>query len=265
MSSAEEKIAVNDNGRTPLSIAIMAYNCEAEIRKCLDSVKEADDIVVVVDSKTTDATAKVVEDFGGRVYVEQWKGYGPQKRSAVEKCRNDWVLILDSDERLSQDSFELIREAVESGDANAYSLRYKNFIGSRWIKHAGWWHFWRTRLFNRNYGSVEGYIHEGVKILNGNTKRISAIIEHTGYLNYAEMIDDMNEYSTETSKVLFEKGRRANYFTPILHAGLMFFKKFIIQGGILGGIDGLVVSVWHAEQSFYKYIKLMERRFKDEG
>ena len=118
-----------------LSVAIITKDEEKNLSDCLRSASFADDIVVV-DSGSTDRTVEVAGDFGCRVFVEEWKGYGPQKNSALNKCKNEWAFILDADERVPEETARSITRVLERPEAVAYRLNRRNFLHGRWMKHS---------------------------------------------------------------------------------------------------------------------------------
>lgn len=240
------------------SVIIIAYNEEARIHECLNSVKEFDDIVVVVDSKTFDRTSLVARHFGCRVFIEDWKGDGDQKQSGIEKSLYDWVLILDADERLTPDAVSVIRDTLTHAEkADAYTLKRRSFIGGRRIKYSGWWPDRNVRLFNKKKSSIGGLVH-AVVLVKGRTKHLNATMLHYSFYDYAHMVRKLNIYSSWSAKVLYDSNKRATCLTPCLHFAWMFFKTFIIRKGFLDGLDGLVISFLTGTSSFLKYAKLME-------
>src|ERR1700733_8274107 len=86
--------------RSTLSVAIITLNEEGNLARTLNSVRFADEIVVV-DSGSTDGTVEVARAFGAKVFSEAWKGFALQKNSAIDKCTGTWVLSLDADEELT--------------------------------------------------------------------------------------------------------------------------------------------------------------------
>jgi glycosyltransferase involved in cell wall biosynthesis len=128
-----------DQNKIPASVSIVAYNEEACIGNCLESVKDFAEVVVVVDAKTTDRTADICRKFGCKVYIEEWKGFGPQKQSAIEKCTNGWVLIIDADEALTEETIGEVSRSLLAPAADAYRFPRKNFLHGRWMKHGDWW------------------------------------------------------------------------------------------------------------------------------
>lgn len=244
----------------PLSVAIITKNEERNLPRCLDSVYFADEIVVV-DSGSTDATVDIAQAFGCRVYVEDWKGDGPQKNSAIEKCSNDWVLILDADERLCPEAVEEVRQLVTHGDAAAYSFRRKSIFHGKWIKSGGWWPDRVTRLFRKSRGRYKGITH-GVWDTKGTVKKIDACLEHYSFADYADMLRRLNDYSNFCAQEMHRKEIRSSYAKAVSHGVFMFFKSFILKRGIFDGMDGLVISLTKAGGSFFKYAKLAELQRK---
>jgi (heptosyl)LPS beta-1,4-glucosyltransferase len=240
----------------PLSVAIITKNEEKNLSDCLKSVSFADDIVVV-DSGSTDRTPDIARDLGCRVFTEEWKGYGPQKNSAIEKCRYAWVLLLDADERLSPGAQEIIGGVLRDPRAEAYTVKRKNYLHGRWMRHSGQWPDRQIRLVNRTRGGFQGAIHEKW-VTDGRVRDLDVHIDHYSFDGYSDMIRTLNEYSTLTARELFISGRRANAFSPVWHAAGMFLKVFLLEKGFLDGMDGFVTASTKAGGSFFKYAKLLE-------
>lgn len=242
--------------KIPLSVAVITRDEEKNLPHCLKSVSFADDIVVV-DSGSTDRTVEIAREFGCRAFVEEWKGYGPQKNSAVDKCRHSWVLLLDADEQVPDETVESIREVLERPGADAYSFRRRNYFHGKWIKHSGNWPDRNVRLVNKLKGSFLSVIHERW-VTHGRVQDLDAYISHYGFSCYSDLLKTLNKYSTITAGELYSSGRRANPLSPLYHGIGMFLKKYFIERGFLGGIDGLVISLTKAGGSFFKYAKLLE-------
>lgn len=247
--------------KTPLSVAIVTRNEEERLSDCLRSVAFADD-VLVVDSGSTDKTVALAKSLGSRVLFEPWRGYSDQKQFAVERCIHDWVLVLDADERIPQETAEEIRSELARGDAGvtAYSFRRKNYLHGRWIRHCGWWPDRIVRLVDRRAGGFDGRpVHERWTT-HGAVKALQGVIEHLSFRNYSELLAKMENYSNLSSRELFERGARVNALTPVLHGLWMFLKTYLLELGILDGFDGFVISVTNAGGSFLKYAKAREMR-----
>ncbi|MGE5299451.1 MAG: glycosyltransferase family 2 protein [Acidobacteriota bacterium] len=239
-----------------ISVAVITKNEAERLPDCLKSISFADDIVVV-DSGSSDGTVEIAREFGCRVSVEDWKGYGPQKNSAVGKCRHEWVLLLDADERIPAETAGVIKEVIRNPLADAYRLRRKNYLHGRWLRHSGYWPDRQIRLVNRNRGSFRGTIHEQWAT-SGRVADLEAHIDHYAFSGYSDMLKTLNDYSTIIAEELYSSGRRANSISPVYHGIGMFLKIYFIERGFLDGMDGLVTALTKAGGSFFKYAKLLE-------
>jgi glycosyltransferase involved in cell wall biosynthesis len=243
--------------RIPASVCIIAYNEEERIEECLSSVRAFDEIIVVVDAKTTDNTAGIAAHEGAKVFIEEWKGYGPQKQSSIEKCRNEWILSIDADESLPDETVEEISALLAAPGADAYSLKRKNFFHGRWMRYGDWWPDRQVRLFRKDRGRFVSMVHEKWEG-TGTLQRLSCPLIHRPFRNYSEMLKTMDSYSTLLAGELYAKGVRTNTFSPLIHAAAMFFKIYIAKMGFLDGFDGIVTAILKASGSFFKYAKLLE-------
>lgn len=244
-----------------LSAAIITKNEEKNISDCLKSVAFADEIVVV-DSGSTDKTVEIARNFGCRVFVEDWKGDGPQKNSAIDKCSHEWVLIVDADERIPDETKVEIRRLIEKNKgADAYSFPRKNYFHNRWIKHCGWWPDRIIRLVKKSRGRYKSITH-GIWATTGILEKTHQPIEHCSFSSYSDMLKIMEARSTDMAIELFDAGRRVNRFTPFFHGISMFIQIYIFKLGFLDGFDGFIIAITRGGGSFFKYAKLLELQRK---
>lgn len=240
-----------------LSVAIITKNEERNLPDCLRSVSFADEIIVV-DSRSTDNTVAIARDFGCKVFVEDWKGDGPQKNSAIDKCSHEWVLIVDADERIPAETCAEIRKRIdEDHSADAYSFPRKNYFHGRWIRHCGWWPDSIIRLVKKSKGRYRSITH-GIWATSGTLVKTHTPIEHFSFRCYSDMLKIMEGRSTDMAKELFDAGKRVNVFTPFLHGLSMFIQVYIFKLGFLIGFDGFIIASTRAGGSFLKYAKLLE-------
>jgi glycosyltransferase involved in cell wall biosynthesis len=245
--------------KVPLSVAIITKNEEKDLPDCLKSVSFAGE-VVIVDCGSTDRTGDVAGEFGARWFVEPWKGYGPQKNSALGKCLYDWVLILDADERVPEKTALKIAELLSSNDlADAYSFRWKNFFHGKWIKSTDWWPDEHVRLVRKSKCKLDGLTHEKL-VVNGPTAKLSCCIEHFSYRSYSELFRKLDDYSTELAAQMHSDGKRAGPADAFLRGSWMFFRNYILKLGFTAGFDGFVISLSKGVGTFLKYAKLYELR-----
>jgi glycosyltransferase involved in cell wall biosynthesis len=241
-----------------LSVAVITFNEEDRLSKCLESLSFAGDIVVV-DSGSTDRTAEIAKAAGCRVFVEDWKGFGLQKQKAVDRCANEWVLIIDADERIPAETRDEIIRVLSSPVADGYSFPRKNIFNGKWIRSCGWWPDRVVRLFKKGNGRVsDSRVHETV-VVSGKVSRINGPIEHYPVRNLEHIISKINNYSTLGAEMLFEKGAYASLFTAIFRGGISFLKLYFLRKGILDGAEGLILSFSHGVTTLFKYLKLREK------
>lgn len=255
-----------EDNKIPISVAIIAKNEEKRLPYCLKSVSFAQEVVVVVDLKSMDKTAEIARSYNARVFIEEWKGFSEQKQFAVDQCLNDWVLILDADERVPDDTALIIRNLLEldNGLVGAYSFRRKNYFHGKWIKHCGWWPDRIVRLVKREKGSFNNRLVHECWVTKLSIKELDAHIEHFSFRNYSDLIAKMERYSYLAAKEMKEKRNWGHPFIAILHGLWMFFRTCFIEKGILDGFDGFMISAMNGLGSFMKYAKLWELRTKGE-
>jgi glycosyltransferase involved in cell wall biosynthesis len=253
-----------NNIKLPMSVAIITRDEGAMLPGCLESISFADDIVVV-DSESTDETVTIARGFNCRVFVEPWKGFGPQKKSAVEKCRHNWVLVLDADERVPEETRDQIISVIGGTDnADAYSLPIKAYFNGKWIRRCGWWPDEKIRLFRKDTCTVSNRaVHEGVEV-RGIQKRLSGPIVHYPMSQIGKVMAKMNLYSSLGAEELLKAGKKASFSKAVMHAMASFTKSYILKLGIFDGGEGFFISFTGAVTTFYKYVKLIELR-KEKG
>jgi len=243
-----------------VSVAIVARDEADRIAACLESLSFSDDILVLVDSRSHDDTFAIAQSYGCRVVCQEWLGFARQKQSAVDRCKHDWVLILDADERVPEATGREIAllAANSSPDVVAYGLLRKSIFHGRWIRRCGWWPDSVVRLVDRRKGKFsDDQVHEKW-IPNGKVRDLDLWIEHHSFRNYAHLIEKMQDYSTLAAQQMMRKGRKASGWTALSHGGWTFFRTWLLQLGILEGFDGFMISILNAGGAFMKYAKLRE-------
>ena len=245
--------------KIPLSVAIIVLNEAENLRACLHNVAFAQQIVIV-DSGSTDDTVKIAREFGADVFEEPWKGFGPQKQLAVDRCRNPWILVLDADERIPEETARAIGEIVLSPQetASGFSFPRKNFFQGRWIRHAGWWPDRIVRLFRRGRGRISpDPVHESVEV-EGVIRDLDVPIEHFTESRLSEILRKIDRYSTLGAQKAFSDGQTSSAPTALCRAILTFVHDYAIRGGFLDGAPGLTLAVTDSINKFFKYAKLAE-------
>ena len=244
------------DNRQKLSVTIIAYNEEERIRDALESVKWADE-VVVVDSLSTDRTVEICREYTQQVYQVPWHGYVEQKNIATEKTSYDWVLNIDADERVSPELAEEIQQAL-LGNSHyvGYYIPIKPYYLGGWINHCGWYPGYKIRFFNKRAGKWGGKaLHEKVKV-QGPAAYFRHDLYHYSYKDISDHVQTMNKY---TSIAAAHKSGTVSGVGILLRTVFVFFKKYILKQGFRDGTRGIIVSLLSAFTVTLKYAKLWER------
>jgi glycosyltransferase involved in cell wall biosynthesis len=241
-----------------ISVAIITKDEELNIRPCLESVKWADEIVVV-DNGSTDHTLRICREYPVQIYQEEWKGYAGQKNSAIAKTRNEWVLSLDADERISPELRQEIQERLtKNKEFSGYFIARKNFFLERWIKHCGWYPDFNLRLFRKSRGHFqERAVHERVEI-QGKVGYLKHPLEHRTYRSLNDFFERMHRYSTLAAREMLKEGKRYRFFSVLFRPPFTFLQMYVLRLGFLEGYPGFLLSVLYSFYTFAKYIKLKE-------
>jgi glycosyltransferase involved in cell wall biosynthesis len=207
-----------------VSVAIITKNEEDNIGGCLESVKWADDIIVV-DSGSDDGTADICERYGVRFYTEPWKGFSAQK-SGSEK--------------------------------SGYFIPRKNFFLGRWIRHCGWYPDYTLRLFKKGTGSFgEREVHESLSV-RGDTGFLKHPMEHYTYKSISDYLKRLDRYSTLAARELLKEKKRYGMHHIVFRPLYTFFHMYVIRLGFLDGYFGFMLSILYSFYTFSKYTKLRE-------
>jgi glycosyltransferase involved in cell wall biosynthesis len=242
-----------------LSVVLITRNAAAVLDACLESVAFADDIVIV-DSASTDGTQEIAHRRGARVVHKEWLGFGRQKQFAVEQAKNDWVLCLDADERVSPELAASIQAALAAPVSPVYRMPRRNRFLGRWLAHGEGYPDWSPRLFNRmNARWSDDLVHE--KVLFAVTPgTLQGDLLHDSADDLATYLERQNRYTTLAARQAFEAGRSAHFLHLLLSPVVRFFKFYVLRLGFLDGVPGLLHISIGCMNSYMKYAKLMELR-----
>lgn len=245
-----------------LSVIVIVKNEAENLRRCLNSVKWADEIIVL-DSGSSDNSVATAKEFTDKVYQTDWQGYGIQKQRALEYATSNWVLNLDADESVNNELKESIISAINDNKADAYRIPILlNFYDKP--LYYSWCPKRHLRLFKRDGARYsDNLIHEAVVLPpKARIAKMKTAIQHHSFRDVSHALDKMNVYSSY-SATMRKKNRSPNFLRTLLGSWWMFFRCYFIQGGFLEGRDGFLLAVLSAEGSFYRGIKLIYEDKKD--
>ncbi|MFZ5453398.1 MAG: glycosyltransferase family 2 protein [Thermodesulfobacteriota bacterium] len=241
-----------------LSVTVIALNEEANIVPCLESVRFADEIIVV-DSGSTDRTLELARNFTDRIFTTDWRGFAGAKNFALDQARMEWVFSLDLDERVPPDLQQEILEVVQAdGPLAAYKVPRKNYVGRRWIRHLGWYPDHTLRLFRRDQGRFrEREVHEEV-VVPGPVGLLRTPLEHYSYNNLEEYAARQDRYARLAAGEMRKAGRRPLPGELLWRPALTFLNLFVLKRGFLEGNLGLKLTLQASRYNFLKYHYLRE-------
>ena len=230
-----------------LSIVIITKNEEKFIFDALKSAVFADE-VVILDSGSDDQTCNIAKKIGARVEQQSWLGFGAQKNKAVELADNDWVFVLDADERITPELRDEIISTLKNPQFDGYRIaRLNNFFG-KYIKTCGLYPDYSIRLFNRNKGKFNDVaVHESVQMSGS----VSTLNNHMIHLAY-ETID---EFRTKQKKYADLSTKKKNMLKALISPLWTFFKLYFLKLGFLDGWQGFIIAKLYAQYTFWKYTK----------
>lgn len=246
--------------REKMTACITAANEEANIRRCLESVKWMDEIVVV-DSFSKDRTPDICREYTDRVFKHRWLGYIGQKNLAKDLASNQWVFFIDADEEISPPLRDEIVGEFERGSTRRYSgFEFPRMVRyfDRWITHGDWYPDVKLRLYDKEKGECGGTEPHDRMVVQGPVKRLIKPLYHHTYSGIADHLSTMNKFSSITAKTQHEQGQRFRMSALLFRPMLRFLRGYVLRLGVLDGMPGLIIAATSAYAVFVKYAKLWE-------
>ncbi len=248
--------------KLPLSVVIVAKNEEKTIGRAIESVKDIASEILVIDSGSTDKTTQIAKDKGAKVVFNKWKGYPKQVQFGIDKANNDYILVIDADEEVSDELKESIIKLFKPyPEFHCYKVPRKTFYLGNFLKHT-WYPEWRIRLFKKDKVRYEGYLHETV-VCKGKIGKLKGDLYHYSFKSLKHQFSKAFTYGEITAKEMFKKGKRASLRHLIFNPMWSFIKVYILQKGFLDGKRGFIASVYVAFSTFIKYAFLYELNLKE--
>ena len=245
-----------------ISGLVITFNEENNIQACIRSLKEVCDDVVVVDSNSSDRTQEIAKAEGATVIVQPFLGDGPQRILGLPHCKHEWVLNLDADERLEDDSIRAIKTLQLGNDGtDVYELRRHNFIGQQITPYAGQYPDYVARLFNKStahFSPVKAH----TRIRGKKHCYLNCHIRHFSYKDFSDLFERQCKYATWGAEEIAKQGRKVWFFAPLAHGSWSFIRHYFLKRGFLAGNLGLTISVAKAAGAYLKYAHATELQHK---
>ena len=249
---------ISQDNSTKLSAVIITYNEEEHLEKCLTSLVEVADEIIVVDSFSTDQTKEICKAFNVTFIEHKFEGYIEQKNYAISMASNDYILSLDGDEALSEELKDSVLKVKQNWDCDGYySKRVNNYCG-QWIKHSDWYPDKKLRLFKKDSGEWKGINPHDSYTLKKNKKagKLKGDLFHWIYRDYDEHKQKVENFSTIAAKAYYKLGIKSSLFKIIYRPAWAFFKSYFIRLGFLDGKNGYRICLQTYNVTSLKYKKL---------
>jgi glycosyltransferase involved in cell wall biosynthesis len=238
-----------------ISATIVTLNEERNIARAIESLKCADE-VLVVDSGSRDHTREIAERMGARVVEEPWRGYSGQKNYAAGRAAYDWILSIDADESLTPElAAEILAVKSDGPRFDGYSFPRLAFYLGRWIRHSGWYPDRKLRLYDRRKAEFAGdFVHESVRV-NGPTGELRGDLLHFTCNSLSEHLRTLDRYTTLAANEVAARGKPIPLPKLALDPAWTFIRSYIVQRGFLDGPQGLAIGWMASLYTFLKYAK----------
>lgn len=241
-----------------LSVVIITFNEEKNIGRCLDSVKDIADDIVVIDSFSTDNTKQIAVEKGARFIEHKFEGHIQQKNWAISQAKYPHILSLDADEMPDKRLKQEIVRVKENWAHDGYSFNRLNNYCGKWIKHSGWYPDKKLRLWDSTKGSWGGdNPHDTFQMSKGATiAHIKGDLLHYSFYSVSGHVLQVNKFTDIGAKTAYEKGKRSNLIKIFFLPKWKFIRNYILKLGFLDGFAGYTVCKISAHATFLKFVKL---------
>jgi glycosyltransferase involved in cell wall biosynthesis len=239
---------------------VITKNEERNIADCLASVRWADDIIVV-DAESRDRTVDLARECGAKIFVRPWPGFGLQKNFGVALASSDWILILDADERVTEELREEVLTCLRQWRPDAplaYRIPRRNFFYGAWVRGGGVYPDYQVRLFRRGVAQYNDVaVHENL-IVDG---EIGTLVGHLDHYTERRIQDHFKKFGLYTTLAAQEKAKRVRtvgWIDLVFRPLVVLVKTYVLKRGFRDGVHGLIICVFASMYTFVKYAKLWD-------
>ncbi|HSX38354.1 MAG TPA: glycosyltransferase family 2 protein [Chlamydiales bacterium] len=247
----------------PISVTILAKNAEETLAASLNALRAFPE-VIVLDTGSTDATKEIARNYPNVRFIEKpFQGFGKMHNLASDLATHDWILSIDSDEVLSCELIEEISD-LQLNQEEVYSLNRCNYFQGKWMRGCSGWHPDPiVRFYHRKMTRfTDADVHESVITKHVKVVPLHGKCFHTPYRTIDHFLSKMQLYSSLFAKQ--NKGSPSSLGKAIWHGFVAFIKNYLFKRGIFCGKEGLIISIYNAQTTYYKYLKLAYPKFEQE-
>jgi len=242
-----------------LSVVIITFNEERNIKRCLDSINDIADEIIIVDSFSTDRTEQICNDYNLRFIQHPFEGHIQQKNYALDLATHDLVLSLDADEALSVELKNRIIAVKKNTEYDGYTMnRMTNYCG-KWIRHGTWYPDTKLRLAKKkavHWGGENP--HDKLIINNDKVQHLKGDILHYSYYSIEGHLQQQQKFSSIAAKAMFQRGKKAPFYKLFLNPLASWVKDILFRFGFLDGKSGFIIAKISANSVYWKYRKLRD-------
>lgn len=253
-----------------LTVTIITLNEEKHIKRCLDSVAQLADEIVVVDSLSTDGTKAICQQYDNLRFVEQkWLGYSEQKNYANDIATHDWIFSIDADEEVPAELAQSImawKEADNENPSECLAMNRLTAYCGKWIRHCGWYPDTKIRIWHRKTGRWKGEIHEVIDFDSTmTTTKLRGDLLHYSFASHSDYKKQMFRFAEIGGKAYYEKGKKHAGFYCIVSPIVTFIRQYILHLGFADGLSGLRICTTAAKATRHKYNTLRKLQIENKG
>ena len=241
-----------------LSVVIPTFNEAQNIASCIQSVEDLADEIIVMDNFSTDGTSGIARSLKAKVFEREFDNFSVNKNAAIEKSTQEWILLLDADERLTPELRSEIRKLLTAPSVNAYRIKRDTYYCGRRVRC--WSNKSVTRLFRKGTASYDPakLVHEELVVNGGAVETLHHSLQHYTFRSFEQYLPKVHSFTTLAAREAFQQGNQAGWFSLSLYPLLRFVRTYLFKGGILDGVPGLVISWLSAYTVYLKMAKLWE-------
>ncbi len=247
-----------------ISALIITKNEAANVGRCIASLKEVVDEIIVLDSGSEDDTVAVSEEAGAVVFNVAWEGYARTKNKGHELCKNDYILSVDADEELSDELKQSILDLRNKTLKGAYLLDRHNLYLDKWVKRCGWYPDWKIRLFNKREAKWTGdYVHEKLVLKEGvQTRKLNGPLLHHSITSIKQHKDTVAKYALLAAQKRIDAGKKGNTVKGAITFLTTFTRIFIFKGGFIEGRRGYLIAYYSGLSKWLRQKHMVQLRRK---
>jgi len=242
-----------------ITILLPTYNSEKSIKNTLDSIKWADEIIIV-DSFSNDNTIDIVSEYEVNVIQREYINSAKQKNWALQYCSHPWIFQIDSDEQLNSDAEQIIRTTIGKAtrDTDCFKMPRKNHVLGKWVRYGGLYPDWEYRLFRKDKGKWwDREVHSKI-IVSGKIEELKTPLIHYGMPNISKQISNLDRYTRYEADELKKNNIQFSYIKWILGPIFIFLKRYIYLHGFRDGWRGFFLAMYASFYIFVSHTKLLE-------